>query len=94
MKSINYILILFLCSLSQIFYGQSHRIYELEKDLLNGDKNALIEISEYFDSNNSLIEYLGHHVIETNEQKVAKRIILENCSFTETEIQINENGMF
>ena len=56
---------------------------------MQGDKNALIEIAQYFDSEKELIEYLGYHIIETNENQVAKRIVEENCLFTATEISID-----
>ena len=90
MKLIKFILLLFFCLLSQIIYSQKHPIYEIENKLMLGDKNALLELSEYFDSNKNLIEYLGYHIIETTEKQVAKRIVLENCSFTETEFIIDE----
>ncbi|MFN8247561.1 MAG: hypothetical protein U0T68_01270 [Ferruginibacter sp.] len=75
--------------LSNNLFSQPHPIYAIEKKLMQGDKNALTEIAQYFDSDKELIEYLGYHRIKTNEKQVAKRLVEENCLFTETEILIN-----
>jgi len=81
--------ILFFGLLSNNLFSQQHPIYGLEKKIIQGDKNALIEIAQYFDSDKQLIEFLGYHRIETNEKVVAKRIVEENCLFTETEIHFD-----
>jgi len=83
------ILFLTLGLISNNLFSQKHPIYDIEKKLMQGDKNALIEIAQYFDSEKQLIEHLGYHIIETNEKQVAKRIIEENCLFTATEISID-----
>lgn len=75
--------------ISNNLFSQGHPIYDIEKKLMEGDKNALIEIAQYFDSDKQLIEYLGYHRIETNEKQVAKRIIEENCLFIEAEIYVD-----
>jgi len=72
-------------------FSQEHPIYDIERKLMQGDKNALKEIADYFDSEKQLVEYLGYHRIETVERQVAKRIVLENCLFTEKEINIDDN---
>lgn len=77
--------------LSNNLFSQQHPIYDIEEKLMQGDKNALTEIAQYFDSDKQLIEYLGYHRIETNEKHVAKRIVEENCLFTESEILIDNN---
>ena len=54
-----------------------------------GDLNALTEIAEYFDSKTELTEYLGYHIINTNESNVSKRIVRENTIFLDSEIIID-----
>jgi len=57
--------------------------------LRKGDFNTLIEIAEYFDSKTDLTEYLGYHIINTNESTVSKRIVQENTMFLDSEIIID-----
>jgi hypothetical protein len=57
---------------------------------MEGDKKALFEIAPYFDSKKRVIENLGYHIIQTNESEIAKRIVNENCIFTDREIVITE----
>jgi hypothetical protein len=79
----------FFLSLSCVI-KQDSRVYLLEKRLMEGDKSALFEIAPYFDSKKKIIEYLGYHILETNESHVAKRIVEENCIFTDDEINVRE----
>ncbi len=65
-------------------------IYQLESRLMNGDKTALFKISGYFDSTNKVIEFLGYHAFETTESSIAKRIVSENCLFTNNEFRITD----
>jgi hypothetical protein len=55
---------------------------------MQGDKKALFEIAPYFDSKKKVVEFLGYHRNETNESRIARRIVNENCIFTENEILI------
>lgn len=86
------ILIFFITVFSseRIFSQKLHEVYQLENELMLGNKGALLKIASYFDSKKELIEYLGYHIIKTNESKVAKRIVEENCLFTRNEILISE----
>lgn len=54
-----------------------------------GDFNTLTEIAEYYDSKTDLTEYLGYHIINTNESNVSKRIVRENTMFLDSEIVID-----
>lgn len=83
-----YLLILFLIISSNLF-AQKERLDFLDWQLRKGNLNALTEIAEYFDSKTELIEYLGYHVIYTNESKVSKRLVLENTMFLDSEIIID-----
>ena len=57
--------------------------------LLNGDKTDLLKIAPYLDSTRKLTEYLGYHILETEERQIAQRLIIENCIFLNTEIVID-----
>jgi hypothetical protein len=72
-------------------FGQKHPIYTLEQKLIKGDKSALFDVANYFDSKKELTEFLGYHIIQTSESAVAKRIIEENCIFTKSEITISNS---
>ncbi|MDJ1485039.1 hypothetical protein QNI16_31365 [Cytophagaceae bacterium YF14B1] len=58
---------------------------------MQGDQSALFDMANYFDSKKEVTEFLGHHIIKTNESAVAKRIVQENCIFTDSEITISNN---
>jgi len=85
----NRIIILLLVLVSSNLISQNHRLYFLDWQLRNGDLNALFEVGEYFDSKTELTEYLGYHIINTNESNVAKRLIRENSMFLDSEIIID-----
>lgn len=72
-------------------FGQKHPLYTLEQKLMQGDQSAIFDIAKYFDSKKELTEFLGHHIIQTNESAVAKRITEENCIFTDSEITISNS---
>jgi len=80
------ILLLFL---SANLFAQNHRLYFLDWQLRKGDFTALNEVAEYFDSKIELTEYLGYHIINTNESEVAKRLVRENSIFLDSEIRID-----
>lgn len=92
MKTILLIATIFFVTLHKnSLFGQDHPIYALEQKLLKGDKSALFHIATYFDSRKEMTEFLGHHIIETTESVVAKRITEENCSFTAAEMTISKS---
>lgn len=76
--------------ISNLFAQQEHSIYKIEKELMLGNKKALLDIAGYFDSTIPLTVFLGYHIINTTESNVAKRIVIENCNFLETEILISD----
>lgn len=61
----------------------------MDGQLRKGDLNALNKIAEYFDNKAELTEYLGYHIINTNESNVAKRLVRENSMFLDSEIDID-----
>lgn len=84
-------ILLFSVLINNKSFGQKHPIYTLEQKLMKGDQSALFDIAKYFDSKKEVTEFLGHHVIHTNESEVAKRIAEENCIFTDSEITISNS---
>jgi uncharacterized protein YqcC (DUF446 family) len=74
-------------------FGQNfdHPLYELEERIKEGDKDALFEIALYFDSGKTIVLYIDLKEWPTKEAAVAKRIVLENCQFLDTEIMINDS---
>lgn len=75
---------------AQIYFSrQNEHLYELDQNIRKGDFNALIEIGRYFDSKEPMTEFLGHHLINTDESNVSKRIVRENSFFLADEIRID-----
>jgi hypothetical protein len=92
MKTLLLIIIILISGLTNNkSFGQKHAIYTLEQKLMKGDQSALFDIAKYFDSKKEVTEFLGYHIIQTNESAVAKRIAEENCIFTNSEISISSN---
>lgn len=88
------ILLFFILISSNLFaqnisFQKNEHIYELDKKIRKGDFQAFIEIGNYFDSKKSLTEFLGYHIINTDETNVSKRIVRENSFFLENEIIID-----
>ena len=81
-------LLILLLIISTNLFAQKERLDFLDWQLRKGDFNALTEIAEYFDSKTDLTEYLGYHIINTNESNVSKRIVRENTMFLDSEIHI------
>lgn len=82
-------LLIFILIISSNLFAQKERLDFLDWQLRKGDFNALTEIAEYFDSKTDLTEYLGYHIINTNESNVSKRIVQENTMFLDSEIIID-----
>jgi len=65
----------------QFSHGQTtnninHELYQLQRKMKKGDKDALFKIANYLDSQKELTEMLSYnHVVSTNESQVAKRIL-------------------
>ncbi len=72
-----------------ISFEKNEHIYELDKKIRKGDFQAFLEIGNYFDSKKSVKEFLGYHIINTNESNVSKRIVRENSFFLDSEIIID-----
>ncbi len=75
--------------ISANLFAQKERLDFLDWQLRKGDLNALNDIAEYFDSKAKLTEYLGYHIINTNESNVSKRLVRENSIFLDSEIIID-----
>ena len=82
-------LLILLLLISSNLFAQKERLDFLDWQLRKGDFSALIDIAEYFDSKTDLTEYLGYHIINTNESSVSKRIVQENTMFLDSEIIID-----
>lgn len=83
--------ILLFASIPITAHSQTSPLYDLERRLMLGEKQALFEIAPYFDSKRSIVEFLGHHIINTTEASVSKRIVSENCIFIPEEIVISDS---
>ena len=94
MKNLLFILLLFSSNIiaQNIQFSENEHIYELDKKIRKGDYQALTEIANYFDSKKPLTEFLGYHIINTDESNVAKRIVQENSFFLDNEIIIDSNA--
>ncbi len=79
-------ILLLLCLVTSLTFTQKKELDKLDLKLRLGYKEALFEIAPYLDSSKQVREHLGHHVLMTKESDIAKRIIEENCIFTEDEI--------
>lgn len=75
-------------------YSQKNELDMLDLKLRLGYKEALFQIAPYFDSTKQVIEFLGYHVLLTKESDIAKRIVQENCIFTDDEILIDSNTSY
>ena len=91
MKNIFFFLIIISSNLfaQNISFEKNQHIYELEKKIRKGDFQAFLEIGNYFDREKSVTEFLGYHIIHTNESNVSKRIVRENSFFLDSEIIID-----
>lgn len=87
--TISSIVLVFAIMLSSHSFGQSHRMYELEKELMQGKKSALYELAAYFDSQKVISEYLGFHHLRPTESDVAERMVEENCMFLPEEFDFS-----
>jgi len=82
-------LLIILIFFSANIFAQNERFDFLDYQLRKGDFKALIEVAEYFDSKTELNEYLGYHIIKSNESNLAKRLVRENSLFLDSEIVID-----
>ena len=58
-------------------------------NLERGDKQALFRIAQYLDSNRVMTEFLGYHILHTQQKQTARRLIEENCIFLNTEFVVD-----
>ncbi len=76
---------------NHLIQKQEDYIYQIEKKLILGDKNALLEIAPYLDNKTKITIYLGYHIINSNLAEVAKGILDENCVFLDNEILFSKD---
>lgn len=91
MVKLRTILLSLFVSIIQLAVGQYHQLYQLEESLKAGDKSALFQIAKYFSSKKKMYEYIDSQRYKTTENIIAKRIIAENCLFTNEEIVITNS---
>jgi len=78
------------CSFGQMTSNPKHPLYEIDKKLKTGNKNAFFEIAPYFDSKKELTERFAYnHISATTEAQVARRIVEVNSIFTDEEIRLD-----
>ena len=90
-------IVFFLFSLTNS-YGQSNELIytqftgskldSIRLELTEGNKAALFSLAPYLDSAQKIEEFLDEHVLQTTEKSIAKRLLLENCLFLESEINV------
>lgn len=86
--------ILCLALANSFIFTQKNELDKLDLKLRLGYKEALFEIAPYLDSSIQVQEFLGYHLLFTEESDIAKRIIQENCIFTNDEITIDSNTTY
>lgn len=74
---------------SQWINDKEHPLFELEKRLKTGDKDALFEIAFYFDSKAPVRLFIDAKYWTTNEDYIARNIVKESCHFLPQELIIN-----
>lgn len=75
------------CILSCYYVSaQTDHLKQLDQKLRKGDKQALYDIANYFDSKTIVTELLGYHLLQTPEATVAKQIVLENSLFFDDKV--------
>ncbi|HAX49958.1 MAG TPA: hypothetical protein PK605_08480 [Ignavibacteria bacterium] len=87
-------IVIFLALANNFIYSQKNELDNLDLKLRLGYKEALFEIAPYLDSSKQVQEFLGYHLLFTKESDIAKRIIHENCIFTNDEILIDSNTSY
>lgn len=90
MRLLQNLLFLFLiCLITLPAIGQNAPLQKLEARLMRGDTQALFELAPYFDSHKIVEEHLGYHILQVEEASIARRLVDENCLFTDREIKLS-----
>ncbi|MFC0513292.1 hypothetical protein ACFFGT_03735 [Mucilaginibacter angelicae] len=65
------------------------RLDTIRVNLDRGDKQALFRVAQYLDSNSTMTESLGYHILHTKQSEIARRLINENCIFLRNEFTVD-----
>lgn len=57
------------------------RMDSLRSEIFSGDFAALQALAKYLESKKAVTEFLGHHLLKTEERHIATRYIKESCYF-------------
>jgi len=82
-KTLHFILAFFVVSHC---LAQPKPLYKLRDRLMKGDREALEKLAIYLDSPKVITEFLGYHQLQHPEHLIARRILKENCLFSNAEI--------
>lgn len=69
--------------------SQRDTLSVLRYKIMAGDFEALKNIGYFLDSKKKIVDMLGHHYLENTEGNVARRVLRENCLFTESELKFD-----
>jgi hypothetical protein len=58
---------------------------------MQGDRTSLEKLALYLDSPRVITEYLGYHRLQYQEQWIARRILKENCLFSNSKISFDSS---
>jgi hypothetical protein len=72
--------------------AQQTPLQQLNIRLRRGDQQALLELAPYLDSHQVVTEFLGYHVLKVEEASIARRLLTENCLFTESEFKLDSTA--
>lgn len=71
--------------------GLKSKLYKLEERVIAGNIDALKQLAEHLDDTSFVQEYLGYHNYPNTARGVAKRIVEENCLFTDEEFKMDSS---
>ena len=72
--------------MSSNLIGQVKNLYFIESKLINGDRQALFELANYFDSSRKVRVLIGCQFEVLSLSSIAERIYTQNCLFTNAEL--------
>ncbi|MEO6610877.1 MAG: hypothetical protein ABIT05_08820 [Chitinophagaceae bacterium] len=70
----------------------SDTLYNLEREIINGDESSLRKICFYLDDTTSIVEFLGHHRLSNTAKGISLRILEENCLLTTDQFRFDSSA--